>query len=178
MPSLADSIGQDMSNYTPVSTAVAPPTGSAPSSDQQPGFSSFTRCPLPPIWQSSPDSLRTYYQGSKVPQYRLLNPPLAPAITNNNVTTTIVNSTSSANGNGGSSSPTIIDAETPAGLVNGSNTIFTLSNSPYPSSGLSLYVNGLYQIQGIGGDYTLAGNTITMSTAPSIGYLIRASYRY
>jgi hypothetical protein len=31
------------------------------------------RCPLPPIFQASPDSLRQFYQGGKVPQTRLLS---------------------------------------------------------------------------------------------------------
>ena len=75
MPSLADSLGQNMSNYTPVNSAPGTVTATPPSADQQPGLSAFTRCPLPPIWQASPDSLRSFYQAGKVPQYRLFNPP-------------------------------------------------------------------------------------------------------
>lgn len=57
-------------------------------------------------------------------------------------------------------------AEVPAGVQNGVNTIFTLTNPPSPSNGLQLYVNGIIQKQGAGEDYTLAGLTITMAVAP------------
>jgi hypothetical protein len=56
------------------------------------------------------------------------------------------------------------DALTPSGLINGSNTAFTLPSAPSPTQFLLLYLNGELQIQG--SDYTLAGANITMAIAP------------
>ena len=75
MPSIADRLGADMSNYT---SATMKPTPSTPTSvtstDQEPGLNIYLRCPLPPIWQSSPDALRQFYNNNRVPQTRLFNP--------------------------------------------------------------------------------------------------------
>jgi len=70
-----------------------------------------------------------------------------------------------------------VDAETPAGLINGSNAVFTLADSPSPGSGLALYRNGLLQKQGL--DYTLSGNVITFAAEaiPQPGDVLTASYR-
>lgn len=68
------------------------------------------------------------------------------------------------------------DNETPSGTVNGTNTSFTLVNSPNPSASLMLFVNGVLQIQGT--DYTLSSGTITFTSAPSTGALLTAFYRY
>lgn len=73
--------------------------------------------------------------------------------------------------------PAFADAEMLAGLVNGSNTAFTVSAAPSPASSLSLYRNGILQKAGF--DYTLAGNTIQFLTAstPQAGDTLLASYR-
>jgi len=68
------------------------------------------------------------------------------------------------------------DAETPSGVINGSNTTFTLANPPSPSFSLLLFLNKVLQIQGT--DYTLAGNTITMTAAPSGSPSFLGWYRY
>jgi len=90
-----------------------------------------------------------------------------------------VDGTSGACGTGSSSSsgPGFIDGETPAGLVNGSNTVFTLANQPSPGTSLAIHRNGLLQLQGA--DYTLTGNAITFATAstPQASDLLVASYR-
>lgn len=70
-----------------------------------------------------------------------------------------------------------IDSETPSGTINGSNTVFTLANTPSPVASLHLYLNGLRQRAG-GQDYTLSGLTITFVTAPSTGDILLADYRY
>jgi hypothetical protein len=74
-------------------------------------------------------------------------------------------------------SPNFIDAETPAGVINGSNASFVLANVPNPAASLSLFLNGLLQEQG--NDYTLASNTITFATGaqPQTGDNLVASYR-
>ncbi len=70
-----------------------------------------------------------------------------------------------------------IDAETPSGLVNGTNGSFTLSQTPSPTVSLALYRNGLIQANGT--DYTSAGQNITfMSTSiPKTGDILQAFYR-
>lgn len=72
------------------------------------------------------------------------------------------------------SSVNFSDGETPAGVVDGVNKIFTLAHAPTPASSLQLYLG---EIQNAGGnDYTLAGNTITFTIAPHAPPL--AWYRY
>ena len=70
---LSESIGADVSNYREVEANVVPNVGN-PATTLEPGFNVFLRCPLPPVWQASPDSLRTFYQNGKVPQTRIFNP--------------------------------------------------------------------------------------------------------
>jgi hypothetical protein len=65
--------------------------------------------------------------------------------------------------------------ETPSGTVNGSNTSFTLVNTPVAST-LSLVLDGLTLIQGAGKDYTISGTTITMATAPATAQKLYATY--
>lgn len=78
---------------------------------------------------------------------------------------------------GGLSSANFVDQETPSGSVNGSNTAFTLANTPSPSGSVHLFLNGVLQEAGSGNDYTLSGTSITMLTAPLSGDKLRASYR-
>ncbi len=80
-------------------------------------------------------------------------------------------------GGAGNSGPEFVDEETPAGLINGSNTVFSLANPPSPLSSLAVYRNGLFQTQNL--DYTLTGNVITFATPsdPQTGDVLTASYR-
>lgn len=68
------------------------------------------------------------------------------------------------------------DRETPTGAVNGSNTTYTLANTPVTGSE-HVYLNGILQEPGAGNDYTISGATITYLTAPVTGDKIRVSYR-
>jgi hypothetical protein len=72
--------------------------------------------------------------------------------------------------------PTFIDAETPAGTLDGVNLSFTLANAPVGTS-LQLYRNGLYQT--VGFDYTVTGSAISFASAaaPQPGDTLTASYR-
>lgn len=72
MPSLQDTVGQDLSGYVPVK--ASPQASLPPTQGLEPTINTMIRCPLPPIFQASPDSLRQFYQGGKVPQTRLLSP--------------------------------------------------------------------------------------------------------
>lgn len=88
-----------------------------------------------------------------------------------------VDGSSGACGGGGLTS-LYSDGETPAGTVNGTNTVFTLLNAPSPAGSLDLYRNGLLMAQG--SDYVLTGNTIQffLLSTPQPGDVIIASYRY
>ncbi len=83
---------------------------------------------------------------------------------------------SAASVNGSTSA--FADSETPAGLVNGVNTSFTLNFAPNPAASLQMFRNGLLMKQGF--DYTLSGTTVTFFTvsAPRAGDLLTTSYRY
>lgn len=71
MPSLRDAIKTSTQGYIPV---TASQQDSLPSlSDLEPVYNPVLRCPLPPIFQAAPDSLRQFYQGNKIPQIRLLS---------------------------------------------------------------------------------------------------------
>jgi len=77
-------------------------------------------------------------------------------------------------GSVGLANANFVDKETPTGLVNGSNTTYTLANTPVAGSE-HVHVNGL--LVDAGDDYTIAGAVITMSVAPATGEKIRVSYR-
>ena len=64
----------------------------------------------------------------------------------------------------GGSQPSFVDGDSPAGIVDGSNTSFTLSAVPNPASSLSVYLNGM--LQKIGQDYTFTGGTFNLSPPP------------
>lgn len=66
--------------------------------------------------------------------------------------------------------------EVPSGLVNGSNTIFTLSNTPITNASVSFYVDGLIQIQGT--DYTISGAAITTTSILPFGSKPYAVYQH
>jgi hypothetical protein len=76
--------------------------------------------------------------------------------------------------------PGVVEGETPAGTIDGANTVFTLANAPNPPSSLKLYSGGLRLKRTVGldtGDYALVGNTIALNTAPSTNTIQQADYR-
>ena len=76
----------------------------------------------------------------------------------------------------GLSNTNFVDKEIPSGAINGSNTAFTLANSPVAGSE-HVYLNGILQESGAGNDYTISGANITMLTAPLTGEKLIVSYR-
>ena len=77
----------------------------------------------------------------------------------------------------GQTTAAFVDAQTPSGTVNGTNTTFTLAGRPAPTGSLEVYRNGLLQTSGV--DYTVAGTTITFLSVsiPQSGDLIETYYR-
>lgn len=75
------------------------------------------------------------------------------------------------------SNAVFVDAETPAGAMNGTNTAFTLANPPAPTTSLTLFRNGILQRVNI--DFTLSGSAITFAAAsvPQAADYVRAYYR-
>ena len=68
-----------------------------------------------------------------------------------------------------------VTRETPTGLVNGSNTSYTLASTPV-SGTEQVYQNGILQDPGAGNDYTISGGSITFLVAPASGDKIRVTY--
>lgn len=67
------------------------------------------------------------------------------------------------------------------GLVNSSNTLYTVSLGSYVSGSLEVYLNGQLQTQGTAEDWvetTPASGTFTFNTAPQTGDVIMVGYRY
>jgi hypothetical protein len=88
-----------------------------------------------------------------------------------------VDGTSGACGAGGSTI-NFVDGESPAGVVDGSNTLFTIANAPSPATSLHLFRNGL--VQKLGFDYTFNVSTIIFvgAATPQPGDTILADYRH
>jgi len=77
----------------------------------------------------------------------------------------------------GDSTPSFVDADTLSGIVDGSNTTFSLSNAPNPAASLAVYRNGMLDKAGL--DYTANGGSIQFvaGAAPQPGDTLLASYR-
>jgi hypothetical protein len=78
--------------------------------------------------------------------------------------------------------PTFVDSETPAGVVDGANAVFTLVAAPNPLTSLALYRSG-FRMKGGGVDYTLttpngiATITFVDAAKPLQGDVLVADYR-
>jgi hypothetical protein len=147
MPSLSDSL-VDANSYNPVES-VSRINAAAPNADSQPNRGTMMRCPLPPLFQPSPDNLRAYYQKGTIPQFRIFTPPVTPnntgiTITNNyggSSTSTSGGATSGGGTSGGYSlSPSIANVKTVV-LTPGQSYIGALSMSKSFQL-LSLSANG------------------------------------
>jgi len=69
----------------------------------------------------------------------------------------------------------LITRETPSGTINGSNTTFTLANTPVVGSE-QVFLNGILQEPGGSNDYTISSGTISFVTAPQTGDRLRVTY--
>jgi len=79
--------------------------------------------------------------------------------------------------NGQTSAAAFVDAEKPAGSIDGTNSTFTLAAAPNPPGSLQLYLSGVEQTAGR--DYSLSSNQLTFVplATPQIGDLLVAFYR-
>ncbi len=70
-----------------------------------------------------------------------------------------------------------VDQQAPTGVINGVNAVFTLAQSPSPTTSLALYRNGLLLTVGV--DYTLSGAIITFTPGlvPQSSDTLSCSYR-
>ena len=69
-----------------------------------------------------------------------------------------------------------VTREVPSGSINGSNTNFSLANTPVSGSE-EVFLNGLLQNVGGSNDYTISGTTISFNSAPLSGDVILVNYR-
>jgi hypothetical protein len=77
---------------------------------------------------------------------------------------------------GGSlSTANFVTEETPSGSINGSNTYFTLANTPTTGT-VKVYLNGIRLKSGAGNDYTMGTSAINMTTAPISGDVLLVDY--
>jgi hypothetical protein len=101
------------------------------------------------------------------------------------LTSTVTNLTNTVNGlistvnslTPSGSDAVFVDAEDPAGTIDGTNETFTLAHAPAPAASLSLYLNGLEKTSGV--DFTLNGAAITFSASstPEPGDVMETYYR-
>jgi len=68
------------------------------------------------------------------------------------------------------------DAEIPTGTIDGSNKVFTIANTPDPLTSLRVVINTTEKT--LTTDYALSEKTITMTSAPRTGAILRVHYRY
>lgn len=107
------------------------------------------------------------------------NPTTTPAITLSTTITGLIKGNGTAIsaatlGTDYLAASSVVTRETPAGTINGSNTAFTLANTPLAGTE-HVYLNGLLQEPG-GEDYTISGTSITYVVAPVAGDRLRVSY--
>ena len=62
------------------------------------------------------------------------------------------------------------------GAINNVNVAYTLPTAPTSVGALEVYLDGLFQRQGAGQDYTIAGSVITFAIAPNFGQFVDAFY--
>lgn len=105
MPSISEAVGADLSSYHPVGTPKVPVGAPPPPVDiAYPGYNPMLRCPFPPIWTSSSDSQRQFFQFGRIPQSRILSP--SPSIVNANPVSTSSSGSSSSSSSSSTSGST------------------------------------------------------------------------
>lgn len=68
----------------------------------------------------------------------------------------------------------VFEQEVPTGLVDSSNTSYSLASTPHSNEAVIVFINGLAQRYTT--DFSVSGTTITMVSAPSTGSSIFVFY--
>jgi hypothetical protein len=127
----------------------------------------WTRMPAMDTWAEVPGMLVSVQQGtSNADTVWLSTADAGGSLGTTAITFTKIPSLGAGN---------FITRETPTGTINGSNTTFTLANTPV-SGTEQVFLNGLLQEPGAGNDYTISAATITYLTAPATGDRLRVNY--
>lgn len=130
----------------------------------------LTRATNMDAWTEVPGAWTTIEEGSTLAEtIWLCSANQGGTLGSTNITW--VNITPSA---GGLSASNFVHNETPSGSINGSNTGFTLANTPTAGT-VQLILNGIELLAG-GNDYSISGTSITMTTAPLTGEWLRTHY--
>lgn len=129
----------------------------------------MTRATDSDLWDELVGSLVYVDQGTTQAEYRFF-------CTSNSGGTLGTTAVTYVQDTGGTLSPSnFVTDETPSGTINGSNTTFTLANTPTAGT-VRVYLNGVRQKSGAGNDYTITSATITFTTAPVSGDVIIVDY--
>lgn len=134
------------------------------------GATALVRATDMDVWSECLGALFSVEEGSvNISKLILFTIPKAGTIGSTAITFQVVNAA-------GLSSSNFIVGEIVSGTVNGSNTAFTLANTPIAGS-IEVVLEGIILKVGAGNDYTITGSAITMLTAPLSGEVITANYR-
>lgn len=121
------------------------------------------------LWDELVGSLVYVDQGSTQGEYRFFCTSNSGGTLGSTAVTYVQDSS------GTLSTTNFVTEETPSGSINGSNTGFTLANTPTVGT-VKLFLNGVRQKSGAGNDYTITTNTITMTTPPISGDVLITDY--
>lgn len=69
----------------------------------------------------------------------------------------------------------LVVRETPVGVIDGVNAVFTVANTPYAGTE-TVFLNGMMLEPGADNDYQLVGKDITLAAAPLTGDRVKVSY--
>lgn len=133
--------------------------------------SALTRATNMDAWTEVPGAWTTVEEGSTL-EHTIWLCSANQGGTLGSTAITWVNITPSA---GGLTTSNFVFSETPSGSINGSNTSFTLANTPTAGTQTGV-LSGVSLRSGSGNDYTISGNAITMTTAPLTGEWLQYSY--
>lgn len=132
--------------------------------------SALTRATDADAWAEFPGSLVSVNEGTLYADARFF----CPVNDGGTLDTTAITYTQDTST--GLTAANFVDKEIPSGAINGSNTSFSLANTPVAGSE-HVYLNGVLQESGSGNDYTISGATLTFLTAPLTGEKLRVSYK-
>jgi len=149
MPPLKDATSTSTAGYVPVT--ASPQASVPPISDLQPTLNTMLRCALPPVFQAAPDSLRQFYQGGKIPQFRLLS-AVTTTISGGSTggSAQVVNSVVAASGGTVPSAPTLVEKQaviTTTVLGPGAQFVGTLPNIGHSFQLLTVASNVAARVQ-------------------------------